>query len=106
MHADFCNCSLWEEPFCPGCYDSRWSDRSRPCPSAAFFHRSRAASRWGLRLGGGGGRFISPINILVSASLLYLGDLSTGAAGRVAHGRRPLLGAIGRRASPCPSRCF
>src|SRR4051794_41937082 len=107
MHTDFCNCSLWEEPFCPECYEScpecyesRWSDRSRPCPSAAFFHRSRAASSLGLRLVGAGGRLISPINTFVSASLMNLGDLTPQASRRAIGGRGLVLGGINRPGGP------
>src|SRR5215218_2237368 len=91
-HADFCNCSLWEEPFCPQRYDSRWSDRIRPCPSAAFFHRSRAASRLGLRQGGDGGCLISPISTLDATLLLFLGELSGRVLRRPEDGRSGLVG--------------
>src|SRR4051812_50082313 len=96
-YADFCKGSLWEEPFCPWRYESRWSDRSRLCPSAAFFHRSRAASRCGLGLVGDSGRLISPISTFFSASLLFLGDfLSPQAFAEAIDKRRPWAGEMTR----------
>src|SRR5215207_337615 len=103
-HADFCNCSLWEEPFCPQRYDSRWSDRIRPCPSAAFFHRSRAASRLGLRQGGDGGCLISPIITLDASLLLFLGELSGRAVRMLVDGRAGLAGVAVRRTPERRSR--
>src|SRR3954463_8617972 len=101
----------------PGCvrrriHESHRPDRSRPCPSAAFFHRSRAASSWGLRVSGSGGRLISPISTFLSASLLFLsasllnlGDLSGRAAGRTTDGRGGLAWVESGRRS-CPRRLW
>src|SRR5438105_237886 len=80
-HVDFCNGSLWGEPFRPQRYESRWPDRSSPCPSAAFFHRSKAASRLELGFVGIGKGLISPIITLDASLLLFLGEIS-GRAGR------------------------
>src|SRR5215212_594103 len=65
-----------------------------PCPSAALFHRSRAASSLGLELVGSGSLGLSsPINTLDASLTLLLGELS----GAVAEAREAVVGVSGRR---------
>src|SRR4051794_6544543 len=89
---DFCNCYPWEGSFCLLHCESRWSDRSRPCPSAAFFQRSRAASRLELGFAGIGEGLISPISTLSASLLLFLGELSDRAIGRPLDGCNSVAG--------------
>src|SRR5215210_2705271 len=89
-HTDFCNCYPWEGSFCLVHCESRWPDRSRPCPSAAFFHRSKAASSLGLGFVGNGEGLISPISTLSASLLLFLGELSSRAMRRLVDGRTGL----------------
>jgi hypothetical protein len=77
-----------------------------PCLSAALLQRSKAALSLGLREGDDGGRLSSPIITFVSASLLYLGDLSGRGAGWATDGRGLLAEVDCRRSRPCRSRRF
>jgi hypothetical protein len=73
---------------------------NRPCPSAAFNSRSRAASSGESGTEGGGGEplfVISPISTKGSASLLLLGDLSAGTSETATDGRRAASAGPGRR---------
>src|SRR3954469_20972743 len=101
---DLCNCYPWEGSFCLLHCESRWSDRSRPCPSAAFFQRSRAASRLELGFVGIGEGLNSPIITLDASLLLFLGELSGRAMRRPVDGRNSLAGVDVRRAPECRSR--
>src|SRR3954453_13161282 len=77
----------------------------RRLSSKAFLQRSRALSSADFCKSDSGRRLTtSPISTLVSASLLFLGDLRDGAVSRGADGHRPETGPVTRRARPCPPR--